>query len=98
MLKVLTVFGTRPETIKMAPLIAELEKHPGVIENKNCITGQHKDMVESLITLFNIRVDYDLNLMRENQTLGHITVSVLEDVTQILNQEHFRPCRPPIVE
>ena len=89
MLKILTVFGTRPEAIKMAPLIAELEKYPDVIENKNCITGQHKDMVESLIELFNIRVDYDLNLMRENQTLEHITIGVLQQVSKILREEQF---------
>lgn len=89
MLKVLTVFGTRPEAIKMAPLISELEKHPGLIDNKNCITGQHKDMVESLIELFDIRVDYDLNLMRENQTLEHITIGVLQQVSRILREEHF---------
>ncbi len=89
MLKVLTVFGTRPETIKMAPLIAELEKHPDLIQNKNCLTGQHKDMVAPLIELFDIRVDYDLNLMRENQTLEHITVSVLQEVGKILREEKF---------
>ena len=89
MLKILTVFGTRPEAIKMAPVITELEKHPEQIENKNCLTGQHKDMVAPLIDLFNIRVDYDLNLMRENQTLEHITVSVLQEVSRILREEHF---------
>ena len=89
MLKVLTVFGTRPEAIKMAPVIAELEKHRGLIKNKNCLTGQHKDMVAPLIDLFGIRVDYDLNLMRENQTLEHITVSVLQEVGRILREEHF---------
>ena len=89
MLKVLTVFGTRPEAIKMAPVIAELEKHPGLIKNKNCLTGQHKDMVAPLIDLFDIRVDYDLHLMRENQTLEHITVSVLQEVGRILREEHF---------
>lgn len=89
MLKVLTVFGTRPEAIKMAPLIAELERHPDLIENKNCLTGQHKDMVAPLITLFGIRADYELNLMRENQTLEHITVSVLQEVGRILREEKF---------
>lgn len=89
MLKVLTVFGTRPEAIKMAPVIAELEKFPELIDNRNCLTGQHKDMVAPLINLFNIRVDYDLNLMRENQTLEHITISVLQEITRILRQEHF---------
>lgn len=89
MLKVLTVFGTRPEAIKMAPLIAELERHPGLIDNRNCLTGQHKDMVAPLIDLFGIRVDYDLQLMRENQTLEHITVAVLQEVGRILRAEHF---------
>ena len=89
MLKVLTVFGTRPEAIKMAPLIAELERHPGRIDNRNCLTGQHKDMVAPLIDLFGIRVDYDLQLMRENQTLEHITVAVLQEVGRILRSEPF---------
>ena len=89
MLKVLTVFGTRPEAIKMAPLIAELERHPGQIDNRNCLTGQHKDMVAPLIDLFGIRVDYDLQLMRENQTLEHITVAVLQEVGRILRSEPF---------
>lgn len=89
MLKVLTVFGTRPEAIKMAPVISELEKYSGLIENKNCLTGQHKDMVAPLIQLFGIRVDYDLNLMRENQTLGDITIGVLQAVSRILREEHF---------
>jgi len=89
MLKVLTVFGTRPEAIKMAPLIAELERHPEHIHNRNCLTGQHKDMVAPLIDLFGIRADYNLNLMRENQTLEHITTAVLAEVGKILRQEKF---------
>lgn len=88
-IKVLTVFGTRPEAIKMAPLIAELERHPGRIENHNCLTGQHKDMVAPLIELFGIRPDYQLDLMRENQTLEHITTAVLAEVGKILRQEKF---------
>ncbi|HET9644530.1 MAG TPA: UDP-N-acetylglucosamine 2-epimerase (non-hydrolyzing), partial [Burkholderiaceae bacterium] len=83
------VFGTRPEAIKMAPLIAELERHPGRIVNRNCLTGQHKDMVASLVDLFGIRVDHDLELMRHNQTLEHITVAVLQQVGRILREE---PC------
>ena len=89
MLKVLTVFGTRPEAIKMAPLIAELARHPELIENKNCLTGQHKDMVASLIDLFGIRADYQLDLMRENQTLEYITTTVLIEVGRILREEKF---------
>lgn len=89
MLRILTVFGTRPEAIKMAPLIAELEKHPSQIENRNCFTGQHKEMVTALIELFDIRVDYNLELMRENQTLEHITTSVLHEISNILRNEKF---------
>jgi UDP-N-acetylglucosamine 2-epimerase (non-hydrolysing) len=89
MLKVLTVFGTRPEAIKMAPLIAELQRHPDRISNQNCLTGQHKDMVAPLIDLFGIRVDHDLQLMRENQTLEHITVTVLQEVGRILREQRF---------
>jgi UDP-N-acetylglucosamine 2-epimerase (non-hydrolysing) len=89
MLKVLTVFGTRPEAIKMAPVIAELERQHGRIENRNCFTGQHRDMVQSLLRLFDIRVDFDLDLMRENQTLDYMTTRVLEEVGGILRGEHF---------
>lgn len=88
-IRVLTVFGTRPEAIKMAPLIAELERHPGRIENRNCLTGQHKDMVAPLIELFGIRADYQLDLMRENQTLEHITTAVLTEVGKILREDKF---------
>ena len=89
MLRVLTVFGTRPEAIKMAPLIAELERHSDRIVNRNCLTGQHKEMVASLVDLFSIRVDHDLDLMRHNQTLEHITVAVLQQVSRILREA---PC------
>lgn len=88
-IRILTVFGTRPEAIKMAPLIAELERHPDRIHNRNCLTGQHRDMVAPLIDLFGIRADYQLDLMRENQTLEHITVSVLHEVGRILREEKF---------
>lgn len=88
-LKVLTVFGTRPEAIKMAPLIAELARHPDRIDNRNCLTGQHQDMVAPLVSLFGIRADYELHLMRENQTLEHITTSVLREVGEILRREKF---------
>ncbi len=89
MINILTVFGTRPETIKMAPLIAELERRPNFIKNRNCLTGQHKDMVAPLIDLFGIRVDHNLDLMRDNQTLEHITVAVLQEISHILREEEF---------
>ena len=87
MINVLTVFGTRPEAIKMAPVVRELEKHAGLIRNRNCITGQHKDMVDPLLDLFQLHVDFDLELMRENQTLEHITVTVLQEVSKILRED-----------
>ena len=89
MIKVLTVFGTRPEAIKMASLIKELDLHRDSIENRNCFTGQHQEMVAPLIELFDLRIDYDLKLMKANQTLEHITVSVLQEVSRILREEHF---------
>ena len=89
MLKVLSVFGTRPEAIKMAPVIAELGRHAGRIDNRNCFTGQHRDMVLPLIRLFGIRIDHDLELMRENQTLDYLTIRVIEEVSRLLRAERF---------
>ncbi|HZP88957.1 MAG TPA: UDP-N-acetylglucosamine 2-epimerase (non-hydrolyzing) [Burkholderiales bacterium] len=89
MLRTLTVFGTRPETIKLAPVIAELERQHGRIQNKNCFTGQHRDMVQPLLQLFDIRVDYDLKLMQPDQTLEFLTTRVLQEVGAILRKERF---------
>jgi UDP-N-acetylglucosamine 2-epimerase (non-hydrolysing) len=84
MIKVLLVFGTRPETIKVAPIIKELEKYPDQFICQTCITGQHREMVNSLLELFNIKVDFDLGIMRDNQTLEHITTSVITKVSEII--------------
>jgi UDP-N-acetylglucosamine 2-epimerase (non-hydrolysing) len=73
----------------MAPVISELARHPTLIDNRTCLTGQHRDMVAPLIDLFGIRVDYDLDLMRENQTLEDITLSVLQEIGKLLREEHF---------
>lgn len=89
MLRILTVFGTRPEVIKMAPVIAELERHAGRILQKTCFTGQHRDMVQPLLGLFGIRVDHDLRLMKDSQTLEYLTTRVLEEVGGILRREKF---------
>lgn len=89
MLKVLTVFGTRPEAIKMAPVIAELERRAGKVDNRTCFTGQHRDMAAPLIRFFDIRVDHDLKLMQENQTLDYLTARVLDEVGKILRGERF---------
>jgi UDP-N-acetylglucosamine 2-epimerase (non-hydrolysing) len=87
MIKVLMVFGTRPETIKVAPIIKELEKHSDKFICCSCITGQHRQMVNSLLDVFDIKVDYDLKIMRENQSLEHITTSVMTKVSDIIKKE-----------
>lgn len=87
MLKVLAVFGTRPEAIKMAPLIKELEKHPGRIECKVAVTAQHREMLDQVLDLFQITPAYDLNIMMPNQTLYEITARVLTGLNEILEQE-----------
>ena len=89
MFKVLLVFGTRPEVIKMAPLVKEFRKYTEQIECKVCITGQHRQMIDPLLKLFNIKVDYDFNIMIEKQTLEHITASVLHEIGKIIEKEKF---------
>ncbi|EDS78230.1 UDP-N-acetylglucosamine 2-epimerase [Clostridium botulinum C str. Eklund] len=85
-LKVMSVFGTRPEAIKMAPLIKELEKN-STIESKVCVTAQHREMLDQVLTLFNIVPDYDLNIMKRKQTLSSITTDVLNNLNDILIAE-----------
>ena len=84
-LKVMTVFGTRPEAIKMAPLIKELEKRDN-IDSIVCVTAQHREMLDQVLEIFNINPDYDLNLMKSNQTLTSITANVLEELNTVINE------------
>lgn len=84
--KVLVVFGTRPEAIKMAPVIRELKKVED-ITTKVAVTGQHREMLDQVLKLFDIVADYDLNLMREKQDLFSITTGVLEGMKAILDKE-----------
>ena len=86
MKKVMIVFGTRPEAIKMAPVIKELEKSPTLIPVV-VVTGQHREMLDQVLMLFNIRVDYDLEVMKKNQTLTHITAEILRRLEPILQKE-----------
>lgn len=86
MIKVLSVFGTRPETIKMAPLVKELEKRKE-IESVVCVTGQHRQMLDQVLEAFDLHPDYDLNIMKEGQTLTDITVRVLEGVNGVIEKE-----------
>ncbi len=85
--KILTVFGTRPEVIKMAPVIKELRKYHGEFICRVCVTAQHRQMVDPLLDLFSIKPDYDLNLMQKDQTLEHITITVLTELGKIIHHE-----------
>ncbi|MBQ2659836.1 UDP-N-acetylglucosamine 2-epimerase (non-hydrolyzing) [Candidatus Saccharibacteria bacterium] len=87
MIKVLTVFGTRPEAIKMAPVIKELEKHPDEIKSVVCVTAQHREMLDQVLEIFDIKPDYDLNIMKPNQTLSMITGAVLTDFERVIVAE-----------
>ena len=87
-MKILTVFGTRPEAIKMAPLVHAIKKRPG-IDCRVCVTAQHRQMLDQVLGLFEIQPDYDLNLMKVGQTLQSITSDVLGMITPVLDS--FRP-------
>lgn len=82
-MKVLTVFGTRPEAIKMCPLVKELDQREG-ITSYCCVTGQHRSMLDSVLEVFDIKPDFDLNIMKQNQTLGDITASILVELKKVL--------------
>lgn len=85
--KILTVFGTRPEVIKMAPVVKELKNNEDQFVCRVCITAQHRQMIDPLLALFGIHGDYDLNIMAPNQTLEHITVTVLSRLGEIIDRE-----------
>ncbi len=85
MIKVMTVFGTRPEAIKMCPLVKELEQREG-IESIVCVTAQHRQMLDQVLKLFEITPDYDLNIMRDRQTLTGITTRALEGLEGVLEE------------
>lgn len=88
MYKVLSVFGTRPEAIKMAPLVKKLEK-VDMIESKVCITGQHKEMLDSVLEIFDIKPDYNLNVFKHNQSVVEIMTKTMMGVDEILQNEKF---------
>lgn len=85
-LKIMTVFGTRPEGIKMAPIIKELEKREG-IESVVCITAQHRQMLDQVLDLFHINPDYDLNIFKPGQTLTEITTRALQGLEEVIIKE-----------
>ncbi len=84
--KVMTIFGTRPEAIKMAPLVKELEKHSDKIESVVCVTAQHRQMLDQVLEIFDIKPDYDLNIMKERQTLMSITTTGLEGLDRVMKE------------
>ncbi|MBA2874554.1 non-hydrolyzing UDP-N-acetylglucosamine 2-epimerase [Thermaerobacillus caldiproteolyticus] len=85
-LKVMTIFGTRPEAIKMAPLVLELEKYPEYIESIVTVTAQHRQMLDQVLDIFHISPHYDLNIMKERQTLADITVRALEGLDRVMKE------------
>jgi len=85
-MKLLTVFGTRPEAIKLAPVIKELEKHPE-FDSRVCVTAQHREMLDQVLSLFDINPDWDLDLMRDDQNLFDITADGLRALEKVLKEE-----------
>ena len=80
------VFGTRPEAIKMAPLVKEFQKYPGVFQTIVCVTGQHREMLDQVLHIFEIRPDYDLNIMKQGQDLYDVTARVLTGMRDVLRE------------
>ena len=85
-LKVMTIFGTRPEAIKMCPLILEMRKYPNTIEPIVAVTAQHREMLDQVMTLFDIKPDYDLNIMTAGQTLYDVTTRALMGLRDVLEK------------
>jgi len=85
-LKVMTIFGTRPEAIKMAPLVLELQKHEEEIESIVTVTAQHRQMLDQVLEIFEIKPDYDLNIMKERQTLMDVTRRGLEGLDSVMQE------------
>ena len=92
MKKVMLVFGTRPEAIKMAPLVKEFQKHSESFETIVCVTGQHRQMLDQVLQIFDINSDYDLNIMKQGQDLYDVTARVLTGMRDVLKE-----ARPDIV-
>lgn len=86
MKKVMLVFGTRPEAIKMAPLVKEFQKHPESFKTIVCVTGQHREMLDQVLKIFDITPDYDLNIMKQGQDLYDVTARVLTGMRDVLSE------------
>jgi UDP-N-acetylglucosamine 2-epimerase (non-hydrolysing) len=85
-IKVMTIFGTRPEAIKMAPLVLELQKHPEHFESIVTVTAQHRQMLDQVLNIFNIKPDHDLNIMKDRQTLIDVTTRGLEGLDKVMKE------------
>lgn len=92
MKKVMLVFGTRPEAIKMAPLVKEFQKNPEDFQTIVCVTGQHREMLDQVLKIFDITPDYDLNIMKQGQDLYDVTARVLTGMRDVLKE-----CKPDVV-
>lgn len=92
MKKVMLVFGTRPEAIKMCPLVKEFEKYQEAFKTIICVTGQHREMLDQVLTLFEVKPDYDLNIMKQGQDLYDVTARVLTGMREV-----FKECKPDVV-
>ena len=92
MKKVMLVFGTRPEAIKMAPLVKALQAHAAHFETVVCVTGQHREMLDQVLEIFDIKPNYDLNIMKAGQDLYDVTTRVMLGMRDVLKQE-----RPHVV-
>lgn len=86
------VFGTRPEAIKMCPLVKEFQKHLDKFKTVVCVTGQHREMLDQVLSIFNVKPDYDLNIMQQGQDLTDVTSRVLTGLRNV-----FKECRPDVV-
>ena len=86
------VFGTRPEAIKMCPLVKEFQRHTEDFETIVCVTGQHREMLDQVLTIFDVKPDYDLNIMKQGQDLTDVTVRILMGMRDV-----FKACRPDVV-
>ena len=92
MKKIMLVFGTRPEAIKMCPLVKELQKHPEDFETIVCVTGQHREMLDQVLKIFEVTPDFDLNIMKQGQDLTDVTLRVLTGMRDV-----FKECKPDVV-
>ena len=92
MKKIMLIFGTRPEAIKMCPLVKEFQKYPEDFETIVCVTGQHREMLDQVLTIFDVKPNYDLNIMKQGQDLYDVTARVLTGMRDV-----FKECHPDIV-